>query len=155
MDARFVTRKITDTVAKIPPSGGGNDQVLELGNLDAQRDWGYAKEYVDGMWLMLQGTARRLRGGDRRDAQASASFARWRGLVGNSSTGSGSVRIDEQYFRPTEVEELCGDATRAHEQLGWRASTRFHDLVALMLQHDLNEAGLADRLQPLQQGTTG
>ncbi len=128
----------------------GKAEHLYLGNLDARRDWGYAKEYVEAMWLMLQQdepddyvvatgemhTVREL---------CQVAFA----LV--DLDWEQFVRIDEQYFRPTEVEELCGDAAKARERLGWQAQTGFHDLVALMLEHDLAEAGVADRLRPLPQ----
>jgi GDPmannose 4,6-dehydratase len=133
-----VTRKITDGVARIKL--GLADQ-LSLGNLDAKRDWGYAKEYAYAMWLMLQqpepddfviatgemhtvrelcGTAFALAGLDWRDY----------------------VRVDPEYFRPTEVDELCGDASKAERVLGWRATTRFNDLVRMMLAHDLRTVGI-------------
>jgi GDPmannose 4,6-dehydratase len=135
----FVTRKITRAVASIL---AGTQQHLYLGNLDAARDWGYAKDYVQAMWLMLQapepddyvigtGVAHTVR--DFCDAAF--------GLVGLD--WQDFVRIDETYLRPTEVEFLQADPSKARENLGWEPTTTFTELVALMLESDLAEVGLS------------
>ncbi|TWS95118.1 GDP-mannose 4,6-dehydratase [Reyranella sp. CPCC 100927] len=145
----FVTRKITRAVAAIE---AGRQQRLYLGNLDARRDWGHARDYVEGMWLMLQqdqpddyvlstGEAHSVR------AFAELAFARigrpivWRG-TGVEETGccarSGEVliAIDPTYRRPTEADHLVGDPTKARQRLGWWHRTRFEDLVAEMVDAD-------------------
>ncbi len=136
----FVTRKITRAVAYIK---AGLQKKLYLGNLDAKRDWGYAKEYVEAMWLMLQQ--------DRPDDYVIATgethsvrefcetaFARV-GLDWEQY-----VEIDPRYFRPAEVDILIGDASKARRVLGWEPKTRFKDLVALMVDADMKL--LEDRL---------
>ncbi|MGE0229516.1 MAG: GDP-mannose 4,6-dehydratase [Dehalococcoidia bacterium] len=134
----FVTRKITQAVANIL---AGRQDRLYLGNLDARRDWGYAREYVSAMWSMLQcdrpddyvlatGEMRSVR--DFADAAFGAAGLDWRDYV----------EVDPRYFRPSEVDHLCGDASRARERLGWRPRTSFHDLVRIMLAHDLHAAGI-------------
>jgi GDPmannose 4,6-dehydratase len=134
----FVTRKVTRAIAQILL--GKADHVY-LGNLDARRDWGYAKEYVEAMWRMLQQPEPDdfvVATGEMHSVRelCEAAF----GLVGLD--WATYVRIDERYFRPTEVEQLCGDASKAERLLGWRPRVRFHDLVRLMLEADLREAGL-------------
>jgi GDPmannose 4,6-dehydratase len=134
----FVTRKVTRGVAAILK---GEQEHLYLGNLDARRDWGYAKEYVEAMWLMLQ----QPEPGDYVIATGEMHTVRELCEVAFRLAGldwEQHVRVDERYFRPTEVEELCGDASTAQAQLGWRARTGFRDLVRLMLEHDLAEAGI-------------
>jgi GDPmannose 4,6-dehydratase len=134
----FVTRKVTRGIALIL---SGKAEHLYLGNLDAVRDWGYAKEYVEAMWLMLQQP-------DPDDYVIATGETHTVRELCETAFGLANldwesyVRVDPQYFRPTEVDELCGDATKAREKLGWTATTRFHDLVALMLDHDLAEAGV-------------
>ena len=134
----FVTRKITRAVADIL---AGHQKHLYLGNLDAARDWGYAKDYVEAMWLMLQaeepedyvigtGTARTVR--DFCDAAFSLVGLNWEDFV----------RIDQSYLRPTEVEFLQADASKARKQLGWEPTTTFTELVGLMLESDLENVGL-------------
>lgn len=134
----FVTRKVTRGIAAIL---SGTAKHLYLGNLEARRDWGYAKEYVEAMWLMLQqddpddyviatGEMHTVR--ELCEEAFSLVGLEWRDYV----------RIDEEYFRPTEVDELCGDAAKAEARLGWRAVTHFQALIALMLGHDLREAGI-------------
>ena len=135
----FVTRKVTQGIASILASKAEH---LYLGNLDARRDWGYAKEYVEAMWRMLQQDAPDdyvIATGEMHSVRELCETAF--GLAGLD--WDKYVRIDEQYFRPTEVEELCGDATKAANQIGWKPSIRFHELVALMLEHDLREAGIS------------
>jgi GDPmannose 4,6-dehydratase len=137
----FVTRKVTRGIASIL---GGEAEHLFLGNLDAKRDWGYAREYVEAMWLMLQQPEPDdyvIATGEMHTVRELCEVAF--GLA--DLDWERYVRVDPQYFRPTEVDELCGDATKANEQLGWSAETRFHDLVALMLDHDLREAGLGPK----------
>ena len=140
----FVTRKVTRGIAAIL---AGRAQHLYLGNLDAKRDWGYAKEYVAAMWLMLQQPEPDdyvIATGEMHTVRELCEVAF--GLA--NLDWEQYVRVDPQYFRPTEVAALCGDASKAERALGWRAKTRFHELVALMLQHDLQEAGLDAALQP-------
>jgi GDPmannose 4,6-dehydratase len=134
----FVTRKVTRGIAAIL---SGHAEHIYLGNLDAERDWGYAKEYVEAMWLMLQQDQPDdfvIATGETHSVRELCEVAF--GLAGLE--WERFVRIDPQYFRPTEVEQLCGDASKATEILGWQARTKFHELVALMLDHDLREAGL-------------
>jgi GDPmannose 4,6-dehydratase len=134
----FVTRKVTRAVAAILK---GEQEHLYLGNIDAKRDWGYAKEFVEAMWLMLQQPDPDdyvVATGEMHSVRelCEAAF----GLVGLD--WERYVRIDDRYLRPTEVDELCGDASKARDRLRWTAQTRFPDLVRLMLEHDLAEAGL-------------
>jgi GDPmannose 4,6-dehydratase len=134
----FVTRKVTTAIADIL---AGRAEHVYLGNLDARRDWGYAKEYVEAMWAMLQQPEPDdyvVATGEMHSVRelCEAAF----GLVGLD--WEQYVRIDERYFRPTEVEELCGDASKAERVLGWRPRTTFHGLVRLMLEADLREGGL-------------
>jgi GDPmannose 4,6-dehydratase len=141
----FVTRKVTRGIAAIL---AGTAQHLYLGNLDAKRDWGYAKEYVEAMWLMVQQAEPDdyvIATGEMHTVRELCEVAF--GLA--DLDWEGYVRVDPQYFRPTEVDALCGDASKAEQRLGWRARTRFHELVALMLEHDLREAGLDVARLPL------
>jgi GDPmannose 4,6-dehydratase len=134
----FVTRKVTSAIADIL---AGRAEYVYLGNLDARRDWGYAKEYVEAMWLMLQ----QPEPGDYVVATGEMHTVRELCEVAFGLAGldwEAHVRIDERYFRPTEVDELCGDASKAERELGWRAQTRFRELVRLMLEHDLRAAGV-------------
>jgi GDPmannose 4,6-dehydratase len=140
----FVTRKVTRAVAAIV--GGQTDHVY-LGNLDARRDWGYAAEYVDAMWRMLQ----QPEPGDYVIATGEMHTVRELCQVAFGLVGldwERHVRIDERYLRPTEVDELCGDASKAERVLQWRATTRFHELVRIMLEADLREAGIHDAIGP-------
>jgi GDPmannose 4,6-dehydratase len=134
----FVTRKITRGLAAIL---GGRAQKLYLGNLDARRDWGYAPEYVEAMWMMLQTPEPDdyvVATGEMHTVRefVESVFA----LVGLN--WQDHVVIDPTYFRPTEVDELCGDASKAAARLGWRPKTGFPELVRLMVEGDLKEAGL-------------
>jgi GDPmannose 4,6-dehydratase len=134
----FVTRKVTRGVAAIL---AGKANALYLGNLDAQRDWGYAKEYVEAMWRMLQHDSPGdyvVATGEMHSVRelCESAFA----LVGLDYEEH--VRIDERYFRPTEVDQLLGDASKATSELGWRPRTTFNKLVALMLAHDLRDYGI-------------
>ena len=134
----FVTRKVTRGVAAILK---GEQQHLFLGNLRAKRDWGYAKEYVDAMWRILQQPEPDdfvIATGEMHTVREFCEVAF--GLV--DLDWEKYVRVDEAYFRPTEVDELCGDASKARDVLGWEPATKFRDLVRIMLQADLAEAGL-------------
>jgi GDPmannose 4,6-dehydratase len=139
----FVTRKVTQGIAAIL---AGRQDRLYLGNLDSRRDWGYAPEYVEAMWLMLQQPTPGdfvIATGEMHSVRqfVEAAF----GYV--DLDWEKHVEIDPRYFRPTEVDELCGDASRAREVFGWQARTSFETLVRIMLEADLLEAGLtADRL---------
>ena len=138
----FVTRKVTRGVAAIL---AGKQEHLFLGNLGARRDWGYAKEYVEAMWLMLQ----QPEPGDYVIATGETHSVRELCEVAFRLVGlewERHVRVDEKYLRPTEVEELCGDPSRARDVLGWEARTTFDDLVRLMLEHDLTDAGIDRRV---------
>jgi GDPmannose 4,6-dehydratase len=146
----FVTRKITRAVAAIEH---GLQERLYIGNLHARRDWGHAADFVNGMWLMLQqekpddyvlatGESHSVR--EFIDLAFSKVGRRivWRGEgadeVGvDASSGKDLVRVDPRYFRPTEVDELIGDASKAADRLGWRHKTTFKELVAEMVQSDL------------------
>lgn len=145
----FVTRKISIGLAKIKL---GQQEVLELGNLDAKRDWGYAKEYVEAMWLMLQqdtpedfviatGETHSVREFIEACCNELDIDLVWQGKgvdeVGiNKTTGDSIIKINPNYFRPTEVDLLLGDPTKAWEKLGWKAKTKFADLARLMVQSD-------------------
>jgi len=134
----FVTRKVTRAVAAIV---AGRQRHLYLGNLDARRDWGYAPEYVEAMWRILQHDQPDdfvIATGEMHSVRELCELAF--GYVGLDWRDF--VRVDERYFRPTEVDELCGDASKARRLLGWEPRVRFRDLVKIMLEHDLHEAGL-------------
>jgi len=154
----FVTRKITRAVAAIER---GEQEVLYIGNLDAKRDWGHARDYVEGMWQILQQPA----AGDYVLATGESHTVRefiekafsvvnrkiaWRGQgVGEVGyeAGSGTVRIvvDPRYFRPTEVDVLQGDASKACKEFGWKPQTSFDQLVSEMVRHDLQALPRAAR----------
>jgi GDPmannose 4,6-dehydratase len=132
----FVTRKITQGIAKIIK---GEMKKLYLGNLDARRDWGYAKEYVEAMWLILQQ--------DNPDdyviatgkAHSVKKFLREAFKLAGLGDYKKYVEIDPRYFRPTEVEVLIGDASKAKRQLGWQPKVKFKDLVKIMVEADLKD----------------
>jgi len=137
----FVTRKITRGIARIL---AGLDKKIYLGNLEAKRDWGYAPEYCEAMWTMLQqsepddyviGTGESHSVGEFVEAAFKhVGIANWRDYVG----------IDPRYYRPAEVESLIADARKAKEKLGWKPKTKFEDIVKIMLKHDLENHGLHD-----------
>ena len=136
--ATFVTRKVTRGIAAIL---AGTERKLYLGNLDARRDWGYAPEYVDAMWRILQQPAPDdyvVATGEMHSVREFVELAF--SLVGGDWREF--VEIDPRYFRPTEVDELRGDASKARAILGWEPSTAFPELVRIMLEADLREAGL-------------
>jgi GDPmannose 4,6-dehydratase len=136
--ATFVTRKITRGVADIV---AGRQNKLYLGNLDARRDWGYAPEYVAAMWTMLQQATPDdyvIATGEMHSVREFVAEA-FR-LVGRD--WQDFVVVDPAYFRPTEVDQLRGDASKAHSRLAWAPKVGFDDLVRLMLEADLRAAGL-------------
>jgi GDPmannose 4,6-dehydratase len=129
----FVTRKVTNAVARI--KRGLADHV-DLGNLDSQRDWGYAQDYVRAMWLMLQQDAP----GDFVVATGETHSVREFCEIAFGHAGldwQRYVRVDERHIRPAEVDLLIGDPTRAHEVLGWKPEVSFEDLVCMMVDADL------------------
>jgi GDPmannose 4,6-dehydratase len=152
----FVTRKITDTVAKITL---GMTNILELGNLDAKRDWGYAKEYVEGMYKMLQAPVADTYVLATNQTQTVRSFVEmafkatgvdieWKGKDENekgfnTATGKEVVCINPKFYRPAEVELLIGSAEKAKNNLGWEPKTTLEELCQLMVDADLkrNENG--------------
>lgn len=145
----FVTRKITRAAAAISL---GKQEKLYLGNLGAQRDWGHAREYVRGMWLMMQqeqpddyvlatGVTTTVRQFVEWAFEDVGITLEWRGEgideKGYATDGRCLVEVDARYFRPTEVELLLGDATKAHEKLGWKHETSVRELAREMVQADL------------------
>lgn len=152
----FVTRKITDTVAKIAL---GKADFLELGNLDAKRDWGYAKDYVEGMRLMLQHDLPETYVLATNRTETVRTFVEmafrqieidvdWSGSNENEvgidrRTGKQLVRINPQFYRPAEVELLIGDPAKAQRDLGWTPTVQLEELTALMVEADMrrNKAG--------------
>jgi GDPmannose 4,6-dehydratase len=146
----FVTRKITRALTRIHE---GLESCLHLGNLDARRDWGHARDYVRAQWLMLQqaqaedyviasGVQYSVREFIERAGAELGMRLGWRGADVNEEgidevTGKVIVKIDPRYFRPTEVESLLGDASKAKRQLGWQAETSFETLVQEMVKSDL------------------
>jgi len=148
----FVTRKITRALARIKL---GLQDTLYLGNLDAKRDWGHARDYVEMQWLMLQqatpddyviatGRQYSVRDFVSIAAREAGLEIRWEGRGererGFDQDGRCIVQVDPRYFRPTEVETLLGDATKAREKLGWVPTTSFEDLVSEMMREDLRTA---------------
>ena len=134
----FVTRKITRAIAAIV---AGRQEKVYLGNLDARRDWGYAPEYVEAMWRMLQHDEPDdfvIATGETHSVREFLDTA-FR-LVGRNADDH--VAIDERYLRPTEVDELWGDAGKAARVLGWRPTTSCEELVRIMVEADLKEAGV-------------
>ena len=140
----FITRKITKGIARLKKDP---EFVLELGNLDAKRDWGYAPDYVEGMWRMLQQDVPDdyvLATGETHTVREFLETAwgpiTWKGQCvnerGEDSTGRVIVKVNPEFYRPAEVELLIGDATKAWTQLGWKSTTTFPNLVAKMVLHD-------------------
>jgi GDPmannose 4,6-dehydratase len=154
----FVTRKITRALARIAL---GLQDCLYLGNLDSLRDWGHARDYVEMQWLMLQqeqpedfviatGIQYSVRDFVNRAAEELGMQLQWKGsgltetatvldpgALSGARAGQVIVRVDPRYFRPTEVETLLGDASKAHQKLGWKPKTTFEQLVREMVQSDL------------------
>ena len=142
----FVTRKITRGVARI---AAGLDKKLYLGNLDARRDWGYAPEFVEAMWLMMQqdkpddfviGTG---------ESHSIRDFAKAAFSYAGIEDFEKYIEIDPRYYRPAEVENLVADASKAKKVLGWEAKVKFVELVRIMMKHDLaafDQTELAEKL---------
>mmetsp|Transcript_6836 Transcript_6836/g.9791 ORF Transcript_6836/g.9791 Transcript_6836/m.9791 type:complete len:361 (+) Transcript_6836:57-1139(+) len=149
----FVTRKITTAVARIHV---GIDKTIYLGNIDAKRDWGHARDYVEGMWMMLQkdepddyvlatGETHTVREFVEKAFEVIGTTIKWIGESGTvdemgvdvNDESNVLVKIDPRYFRPTEVDLLLGDPTKSKEQLGWVSKTPFKELVREMVEADL------------------
>ena len=147
----FVTRKITAAFARIR---NGEQDVLELGNLDAKRDWGFAGDYVQGMWMMLQqpepgdyvlatGKQHSVREFVERAGSTTGYRIAWEGEGENAKgvdrkTGKVLVRINPKFYRPAETGVLVGDASRGRERLGWESCTSFEELVEMMVRADMD-----------------
>lgn len=156
----FVTRKITDSVAKIKL---GQLDCMELGNLDARRDWGFAKEYVDGMWRMLQveepdtyvlatNRTETVRDFVRMAFSSTGIEIDFKGSADcesaiDVSTGKTVLRVNPRFYRPAEVELLIGNPARACEKLGWRPSTTLEQLCQMMVDSDLRRNALGGQLE--------
>ncbi|KYZ85104.1 GDP-mannose 4,6-dehydratase [Alloalcanivorax xenomutans] len=154
----FVTRKITDSIAKIKL---GKQERLELGNMDAKRDWGFAKDYVDGMWRMLQvnepdtyvlatNRTESVRDFVSMACKAAEIDIDWRGKgeeeTGvDTSSGKVIVAVNPKFYRPAEVDLLIGDPARAKEKLGWEPTTTLEELCRMMVEADLrrNQQGFS------------
>ncbi|HBO16897.1 MAG: GDP-D-mannose dehydratase [Candidatus Moranbacteria bacterium GW2011_GWE2_35_2-] len=148
----FVTRKITCGLARIL---AGKDDCLYLGNIDSKRDWGYAKDYVEGMWLMLQqktpddfvlatGETHSVREFVEEACKVAKIKLKWKGKkekeVGiDENTKKIIIRIDPRYYRPTEVDLLLGDPTKAAKELKWKPKTKFKELVKIMMKADMKK----------------
>lgn len=146
----FVTKKITKAVANIVK---GKQKRLTLGNLDAKRDWGHAKDYVEAMWLMLQQPKPVdyvIASGETHSVREFVELAfkevniqiKWQGMgvnekAVNADTGEILVEVDSKYYRPVEVELLWGDPSKAKQELGWLPKTSFKQLVSMMVKYDL------------------
>jgi GDPmannose 4,6-dehydratase len=146
----FVTRKITLAAANI---AAGKQDVLELGNMDAKRDWGHSKDYVNAMWLMLQqekpddyviasGETRTVREFVTRAFTCAGMPLAWHGTgpeeyAVNEKSGETVVRVNPKFFRPAEVELLLGDPSKAEKVLGWKREVSFDELVRRMTEHDM------------------
>jgi GDPmannose 4,6-dehydratase len=153
----FATRKITMGFAKILSK---KMDCLYLGNLDAKRDWGYAKDYVEGMWMMLQqkkaddfilatGETHSVREFIEECAKLLKINLKWKGKglkeIGfDNKTKKVLIRIDSRYYRPAEVDLLLGDPSKARKILGWKSKTKFKELVKIMLNADLEKEGLLE-----------
>jgi len=161
----FVTRKITRAIANIL---SGKQKILYLGNLNAKRDWGFAPEYIRAMWLMLQqenpddyvigtGESRSVREFVERAFEYAGIEIEWKGNGANErgivksveskwediiKPGDMIIEVDPKYFRPTEVESLCADITKAKRKLGWEPIIKFSDLVKIMVDYDMLQNGL-------------
>ena len=154
----FVTRKITDSVAKIKL---GKLDVLELGNIDAKRDWGFARDYVEGMWLMLQASkpdtyvlatnrTKTVRDFVSMSFRAAGIELEWKGkgedeVAVDKLSGNVVVKVNPKFYRPAEVDLLIGDPKKAAEDLGWEPKTTLEELCSMMVEADLrrNEIGFS------------
>src|SRR4051794_4879112 len=154
----FVTRKVTRAVAAIHH---GLQKTLFIGNLDSKRDWGHARDYVEGMWLMMQqshpddyvlatGEMHSVREFIERAFAVVARTIEWRGegideQGVDAKSREALIRVDSRYFRPTEVDLLLGDASKARAKLGWKHTTSFEDLVKEMVEADLKQLMFENR----------
>ena len=154
----FVTRKITDGLARVKL---GKQSHIEIGNMDAKRDWGYAKDYVDGMRLILQaekpdcyvlatGRTETVRSFVEMTCKALDINLAWEGtgvdeLGFDTNTGKAIIKINPKFYRPAEVDLLIGDPSKAKKDLGWQSSTSLEDLCAMMVKADLRrvETGIS------------
>lgn len=150
----FVTKKITEALVKIK---NGEQKTLKLGNLNSKRDWGYALDYVYGMWLMLQqdkpddfvlatGETHTIKEFIEEAAPYVGFDIEWSGDGINEkgidkNTGKVIVEVDPKYFRPSEVDLLLGDPTKAKDILGWQPKVKFKELVKIMIEHDIKNHG--------------
>lgn len=157
----FVTRKITRAIANIQL---GNQEKLYLGNLDAKRDWGFAGDFVEAMWLMLQPNQPDdyvIATGQTHSVREFVELAFgevgiqvvWQGTGVNekginNETGEMLVEVDPRYFRPAEVDALIGDSSKAQEKLGWKPKTSFPELVSKMVQFDLENEARSNNWKP-------
>lgn len=141
---QFLTRKVTQGVAKIL---AGESKKLYLGNLSAKRDWGYAPEYVEAMWLMLQepepedyviGTGK---------SHSVQEFVDTVFAIAGLGDSKKYIEIDPRYYRPTEVDHLVADTTKVKTKIGWSAKVAFDDLIKIMMKHDLRLHGLDERAE--------
>ncbi len=154
----FVTKKVTHALAQIKL---GKQETLYLGNLDAKRDWGFAKDYVEAMWLMLQqekpddyvvatGETHSVREFVEHASRLIGYELRWEGSGVDEKgvdvkTGKTIVQVDPTYFRPAEVDLLLGDATKAKQQLGWTPKVKFEELIQIMMEAEFESLGLVSR----------
>jgi len=153
----FVTRKITTAVARI---NAGIDKTIYLGNIDAKRDWGHARDYVEGMWMMMQvdepddyvlatGETHTVREFVEKAFKVVGTTIKWTGPKGTveevgvdaDDESRELVKIDPRYFRPTEVDLLLGDPTKAKKKIGWYSKTSFDELVREMVEEDVKMVG--------------
>jgi len=152
----FVTRKVTCAVAKYAnATANANYQPLQLGNMDAKRDWGYAPEYVYAMWLMLQkdfpkdyvigtGTSHTVRELVETAFSVIKVSIRWEGSLENEKgyntlTGELLVQVNPRYYRPSEVDDLCSDASLARQELGWQPTITFEEMIERMVKNDISQ----------------
>ena len=153
----FVTRKFTDGIARIKlglPQRETGKTYLEMGNLDAKRDWGYAKDYVKAMWLMLQKDkpddyviATGINHSVKEFIELAAGYVgikiNWKGEgineEGYDKNGKLIIKIDPKLFRPTDVNQLLGDSTKARNELGWEPKVSFEELVEMMVKSDIDK----------------
>lgn len=155
----FVTRKITHSLARV---AAGLQESVRLGNLDAKRDWGFAGDYVEAMWLMLQqkkpddyvistGESHSVREFATAAARALGIDITWHGSgleeKGVDQNGKTIVSVDKKYYRPREVRFLQGDSAKARKELGWKQKTSFSELVEMMVRHDFAEVNATKNLR--------
>lgn len=156
----FVTRKITSSLARIKH---GKQEVLELGNLDAKRDWGYALDYVEGMWLMLQqktpddyvlatGVMHSVREFCEKAANLCGFKIEWYGKNENEigidkNTGKIIIKVNPIFYRPAEVDLLLGNPTKAIKNLGWNQDTNLDKLVEIMVEADLRRSIKQEKIE--------